>query len=137
MDIAFTSSDIWLLLSVALAETEPPVTLVDVIAAGHAINKAVFTPQELRRGFSKLTRAGYAVDDAGAYSLTPAGREIVDRARKAAPKWLEMWRKLEVELGATRGTESDPRYEDVRFPYPQLTNEVVAEAVRHYTCRGT
>jgi hypothetical protein len=65
MVISFTPSDVWLLVSVALAASKPPVRLTDVIFAGDSINKAVFTPQELRRGLSKLTQAGYVNDNHG------------------------------------------------------------------------
>ena len=133
MDIAFTSSDVWVLLSIALSETNAsPVRLKDVFFAGDAINKAIFSPQELRRGIAKLTQAGYVRDEVGAYSLTPHGRELVERARAHSSVWLRIWDWLDKELSATRGAEDQPAYEDSRFPYPQLTNALVAEAEREY-----
>jgi hypothetical protein len=132
MDISFTSSDVWVLLSIALAETESPVRLKDLFFAGDAINKAIFSPQELRRGIAKLTQAGYARDEAGTYSLTPRGRELVDRARATSGVWLRMWDYLDKELSATRGPEDAPAYEDSLFPYPQLSDAMAAEAEREY-----
>ena len=132
IDIPFTSSDVWVLLSIALAETEPPVRLKDVFFAGDAINKAIFSPQELRRGIAKLTRAGYVRDELGTYSVTSLGRKLVERARATSGVWLRMWDYLEKELSATRGPEDGPAYEDSRFPYPQLSDAVVAEAEREY-----
>jgi hypothetical protein len=133
MDIAFTSSDVWVLLSIALSETDvSPVRLKDVFFAGDAINKAIFTPQELRRGMAKLTQAGYVRDELGAYSLTSYGRELVERARAQSSVWLGMWDWLDKELSAKRSSEDRPTYEDSRFPYPQLTDALVAEAEREY-----
>jgi hypothetical protein len=132
MDIPVTSSDIWVLLSIALAETEAPVRLKDVFFAGDAINKAIFSPQELRRGVAKLTRAGYVRDELGIYSLTPPGRELVERARATSGVWLRMWDYLDKELSAARGPEDGPAYEDSRFPYPQLSDAMAAEAEREY-----
>lgn len=135
MAIPFTSSDVWLLVSIAAAEPEPPVRLPDILFAGDFINKAVFTPQELRRGFSKLTKAGYVVDAGGVYWLTDTGRSVITDARKKNRDWLSIWHAVEKRLGAVEGAEDDPQYEDARFPYPSLTNEMVAEADRQYRAK--
>jgi len=132
MSIPFTSSDVWLLVSIALAESEPSVRLSSILFAGDAINRAVFTPQELRRGLSKLTKAGYVDDTAGIYSLTDAGHFLIADARKKNRDWLSIWRHIERRLGATRGPEDAPTYEDERFPYPAVTDEIVAKADQEY-----
>jgi hypothetical protein len=132
MAIPFTSSDVWLLVAIAFAENEPPVLLSRILFAGDLINKAAFTPQELRRGFSKLTKAGYVADAAGIYSLTDAGHSLIADARKKNRDWLGIWSHIERRLGATRGPQNAPRYEDERFPYPTVTDEVVAKADQEY-----
>jgi hypothetical protein len=43
-----------------------------------------------------------------------------------------MWDYVEKELSATRGPEDAPAYEDSRFPYPQLSDAMAAEAEREY-----
>lgn len=129
--IPFTSSDVWLLLSVAFASKERPADLSGVIARGDAINFAIFNAQELRRGFSNLTKAGYVEDVHGTYSLTDAGRELVALAGDESDV-RAMRQMLEQELRASRGPQDDPRFEDPRFPYRELTNEVVARAYHQY-----
>jgi hypothetical protein len=132
LTIPFTSSDIWLLVSIGAAESESPVTLADILLTGDTINKAVFTPQELRRGFGKLTLAGYITEAAGTFALTESGRSLVNAARQRSPSWLEVWGELERRLASTRGVEDAPGYEDRRFPYPGMTDEIVAKADREY-----
>lgn len=106
-----------------------------MLFAGDAINKAVFTPHELRRGLSKLTQAGYVVDSGALYSLTDAGRQVFERSRKVGGGWLSVWRDLEKQLGATRDSTDHPQFEDPRFRYPQLTDEAVDVADREYRRR--
>jgi hypothetical protein len=132
MDIPFTSSDVWLLVSIALAEDEPPARLPDILFAGDGINKAVFTPQELRRGFSKLTQAGYVNDAEGTYRLTEQGRALVTDARDQGGSWWTIRRRIEKRLTAATGAEDAPRFEDARFPYPSVTDEAVSKAVKQY-----
>lgn len=129
MAIPFTPSDVWLLVSIALAETRPPVRLTDIIFAGDSINKAVFTPQELRRGLSKLTQAGYVRDAGGIYSLTDEGRALVHNPRREG--WMTIRHRIEKRLAATADGDG-PRVEDARFPYPSVTDDAVAKAVKEY-----
>lgn len=143
MPIQFTSSDVWLLLAIALAEGEPPVHLPDILFAGDAINKAVFSPQELRRGFSKLTQAGYVRDSTGDYSLSKTGRMLISDARKHDPRWLSMWKYIEKRLAPTAGANDAPpagandapQFDDPRYPYPQLTDEMVEVADAQYRAK--
>jgi hypothetical protein len=135
MVIPFTSSDVWLLVSIALAESEPAVGLAEILFAGDAINKAVFTPQELRRGLSKLTKAHYVNDASGIYSLTDTGHSLIADARKNNRDWLSIWQHIEKRLGATHGQEDAPQYEDLRFPYPSVTDDGVAEADQLYRAK--
>ena len=135
MSIPFTSSDVWLLVAIAMAESEPPVRLPAILFAGDYVNKAVFTSQELRRGFSKLTQAGYVVDADGTYSLSDAARRLVMETEKRSRNWYDTWKEVEKELGATRGPENAPGFEDARFPYPALTDKIIADADRQYRKR--
>jgi hypothetical protein len=103
-------------------------------ASGDTINHAVFTPQELRRGLSKLTRAEYVIDDAGLYSLLPRGRALVAEARAKCSNWLSMWQGLEKTLGATSGPENAPRNEN-RMSSDPLTDDAVAGADAEYRAK--
>jgi len=134
MVIPFTSSDVWLLVSIALAESKPPVRLIDIIFAGDSINKAVFTAQELRRGLSKLTQAGYVNDNHGIYSLTDDGRALVREAQHHRDGWMNVRRRIERRLAATAGGDG-PQFEDAGFPYPSVTDEAVEDAVKQYRAK--
>jgi DNA-binding PadR family transcriptional regulator len=121
------------MVSIALAETKPPAWLTDIIFAGDSINKAVFTPQELRRGLSKLTQAGYVNDEGGIYSLTDEGRALVhDRRRREG--WMSVRRRIEKRLAATADGDG-LHFDDARFPYPAVTDEAVEDAVKQYRAK--
>ena len=68
--IEFIWSDAWLLQAIAYAEKNAPATLKDVIAAGDAINHAIFTYAELQTGLAKLLAAGYIRHEGDKFSLS-------------------------------------------------------------------
>ena len=78
----FTWSDAWLLLSVALAAERGRATLKDVIAAGDAVNHAIFTLAELRRGFAKFIAAGHVTACQDGFDVS---------ARSSVPSLSEGW----------------------------------------------
>ena len=135
VDIPFTSSDIWLFLSIGAAESSPPADLANVLFAGDAINKAVFTRSELRRGLSKLTRAGLVSESEGFYSLTNAGRAMLQKAQARGRTWMLVREQLEKQLGATRGPADHPQFDHPEFPYPELTDDLIDAAYREYRRR--
>ena len=49
-----TSSDAWILQSIAIASFDKEASLEDVIATGDYINHAIFTAGELQKGILKL-----------------------------------------------------------------------------------
>ena len=83
----FTWSDAWLLFAVALAATRGQVTLKDVIACGDAINHAIFTNAELRRGFAKLIATGHVITSGDVFDVSP---EVHDLLARDADKRLGM-----------------------------------------------
>lgn len=135
MKIELTSSDVWILVSVAAAAPDGPADLSHVIAAGDMINHALLSPAELRRGFSKLTKSGYVAASSGAYSLTASGRALVDEASRKRRSWLDIWEEIARSLAAGHGPDDDPRFEDPRHPYPQISDEDVADAIKQYLAR--
>ena len=128
MDIPFTRSDIWLFLSIGLAD--PPADLANVLLRGDALNKAMMSPQEVRRGLSKLSQAGLAIDSAGIYSLTEKGLELIDNAGARRQGFLAAQSDLAKHLCVIHGPNDDPRFDDPRFPYPQLSDEILQGAYR-------
>jgi len=131
--IPFTTSDAWLLLSIAIAAGDRDAPLSSVIAVGDGINHAIFTPQELRRGTAKLLAGEFIRYEGGRYSLTDAGQGLYDRT--VGPV-LSRWRQLNEFLGAGRGPTDDPGFEDERFPFPALSDGEIQSAVREYLGTG-
>jgi hypothetical protein len=68
--IPFVWSDGWLLMSVLLAGKEEPAALKDVFWTGDAINKAIFTFDELDGGIARLEAAGLITVSQGMFSPT-------------------------------------------------------------------
>ena len=129
--IPFTSSDVWVFLALSYAAHRGPATLRAVIEAGDFINKAVFTPQELRRGFAKLIATGLAEEESLCFSLTSAARELLASTERRSV--YDQWKLIERELGAVRGRENDPGYEDAKWSFGKLTDGVVRSAVSEYS----
>ena len=72
-------------------------------------------------------------DEDGIYSLADAGRALV-HSRKRSEGWMSVRHRIEKRLAAT--TDGDgPNFEDARFPYPAVTDEVVDDAVMQYHAR--
>jgi hypothetical protein len=128
--IRFTWSDAWLLLSIALSTREHGASLKDIIGTGDAINRAIFTPQELRRGLAKLTAAGYVAEQGGRYFVSGAATEFyhssVTRSRDASQQLAKLEKFLNIARSPVR---DDPNYEDPQWPYPALSDEAIGAAV--------
>jgi hypothetical protein len=66
----FYNSDAWVLLAIIYASRSGPATLDKIIAAGDAINVAIFLPNELEGGLARLTAGGYITEHEGAFAPT-------------------------------------------------------------------
>ena len=127
--VRFVWSDAWLLYSIGLAIRGGRSNLKDIIMAGDAVNRAVFTPQELRRGTAKLTAAGLASERDGVFRLEERGEQAMRRAEQAGDSFSDQLNEVARLLGAVPYQEWDePNYEDPAWPYPSLTDEAVAVA---------
>ena len=138
--IRFTSSDAWLLLSIAWASRDRGASLKDIIAAGDAINHAIFGPQELRRGFAKLIAAGYVARKRGRYFVRGAAAEFYRSTIVRSRSTYDTLDELKDFLGVTPGSSDDgPGHEDPRWPFPKLSDGAVKEAWAEYheECQAT
>jgi hypothetical protein len=132
--IRFAWSDAWLLYSIGLAIRGGRNSLKDVIFAGDAVNRAVFTPQELRRGTAKLTAAGLAREQDGIFRLEESGEQLMVRAEQAGDSLWDQVTEIARLLDAVPYEEWDePGYEDPAWPYPGLSDEIVAAASAEYS----
>jgi len=130
----FTWSDAWLLLAVAYASRvegrggKGGATLKDVIAAGDAIQHAIFTPAELRRGFAKLISAGYVQADGERFSLVGRASAEYERIERSAAAIEKQFEAIEAFLSSAPCTAGGANYEDPNWPYPALSDEVIEAA---------
>lgn len=131
MDPEFSGPDSWLLLATGLAARNRGARLVEIIAAGDAVNHAIFTPAELRRGFAKLIAAGYLRVEGGRFFLVESAREAVDRATERG--FARAWGPITRFLGVPSGSWDPPNFEDPDWRYPDLSDEAYNAAVREYT----
>jgi hypothetical protein len=67
---AYLPSDAWLLLAILLASREKPASLDQIIAAGDFINHAIFNPDELERGLSRLSAGRLIKERQGKFTVT-------------------------------------------------------------------
>jgi hypothetical protein len=133
MTIPYTSSDMWLLVAIAYSTADGPAQLADIIETGDAINKAIFTGQELRRGMARLVTGGIVIDLEGRFDLTERGRKLLEDARaQGATNRLEEWAKLDELLAVDRGPRNHPQFEDPTWSYQSLTEPVIEAAYASY-----
>ena len=134
--IRFTWSDSWLLYSIGLAAHGGKGALKDVIMVGDAVNRAVFTPQELRRGIAKLTAAGLAGERDGLFWLTEQGGELMRQAQAGTSLW-DGVKRLDQLIGSVPFQEWDqPNFEDPQWPYPGITDDAVEVARSQYSAEA-
>lgn len=132
----FTWSDAWLLLAVACAEREHKAhgtagaTLTDVIAWGDVINHAIFSSDELRRGFSNLIAAGWVAFDGKFFSLAGMAVAEWERIERSTRTLWHCLEKIEVFLSSASHLAE---YANVQAPdriYPTLSNREIRAACK-------
>ena len=122
---AFDPSDAWLLQAVLYAGglTEGA-ELADVIGLGDGIRDALFTGEELRGGFARLSAAGYVRVEEGRYFVVGEARGL---AKKEGLSLAEHAAEIAAFLAASNYRGSDSEEAD-----PDLSDEKIAVATRFY-----
>ena len=124
----FDPSDAWLLQAVLYAGglTEGA-ELADVIGLGDGIRDALFTGEELRGGFARLTAAGFVRSGDGRWFVVGEARGL---AKKEGLSLAEHAAEIAAFLAASNYRGSDPDEAD-----PELTDDKVWQAVQAYLSR--
>ena len=79
----FTWSDAWVFTSLyPTHKGEGQLELRNVVSMGDALNRAIFTAEELKNGFAKLIARGILEFSGIMMRLTPMGKEIAENAEK-------------------------------------------------------
>ena len=123
----FYNSDAWALLAIIYANRSGSATLDKIIAAGDAINVAIFLPNELEGGLARLTAGGYITEHEGAFASTDKALAYSgsSRDRRAMLKELSDVRRML----ASRSTEPP---DGVRYPgFSEAAYDEAIEKYRH------
>jgi hypothetical protein len=121
----FDPSDAWLLQAVLYAGgLTDGAELRDVIGLGDGIRDALFTPDELRGGFSRLIAAGFVRAEAGRYFVVGEARGL---AKKEGVSLADHQLEIAAFLAVSNYRGSDPEEAD-----PDLTDEKIRQATQAY-----
>ncbi len=124
-DAPFDPSDAWLLQSVLYAGgLTDGAELADIIGLGDGIRDALFTGEELRGGFARLTAAGFVRAENGRWFVVGEARGL---AKKEGLSLAEHAAEIAAFLAA-----SNYRGSDVDATDPELSDERIRDAVRSY-----
>ncbi len=132
---AFTWSDAWLLLAIAMACGETGASLSAVIAAGDFIDHAIFTGPEVRRGIAKLVHVGHIKVVEGRFQLADKAAEFWTSQKSSRKQVSALRAAFEGFLNAAPYPAGDPRVEDPDWSYSSLTDQVIAQAYEEYVQR--
>lgn len=108
-------SDAWLLLAIIYASKNGEATLEKIIAAGDAINHAIFNPDELESGFARLKSGGYIEEKNGIFSATDKVMQTYPKTispRRAIHKELKDMEKL---LGVASPTSKESHSDNLKY----------------------
>jgi hypothetical protein len=108
-------SDAWLLLAIIYADKQGAATLDKIIAAGDAINVAVFSPTELESGLARLTGSGFIEENAGQFVPTKKTQlqTRLGNTRRSMHNELKDVAKL---LGCPGAIDDQPSQDNLRYP---------------------
>ena len=121
----FDPSDAWLLQAVLYAGgLTDGAELRDVIGLGDGIRDALFTADELRGGFARLTAAGFVRSEEGCYFVVGEARGL---AKKEGLSLAEHQAEIAAFLAASNYRGSEPDELD-----PTLTDEKIRAATADY-----
>jgi hypothetical protein len=122
-------SDAWLLLAIIYANKQGAATLDKIIAAGDAINVAIFTAAELESGLARLARSGFIEENAGLFapSTKTQFHTKLGHTRRSIHNKLKDVEKL---LGCPSALDDQPSEDNLR--YSGFSLSVYEDAVESY-----
>ena len=128
----FNGADAWVLAAVAVGGGLKGAMLTEIIAAGDLINRALFTPRQLRSGFAKLLNRGHVAQMGERYVIAGEARVAVVRALQEPFTSFSVLQFFEEFLGASAYGAGESDREDPEWPFEELTDAMVALAIAAY-----
>ena len=127
-------SDAWLLLAIVYASRTGDATLDKIIAAGDAINHAIFTPSELESGLARLLAGGYIERKVGVYS--PCSKTFAYRkSRRRGRAMLSELKDVAAMLRTKDALAEQPASK--KLDHPGFSIAAYEEAVERYRRRSS
>ena len=133
----FHASDAWVLAAVAVGGGLKGAVLKEIIAAGDLINRTLFTPYELRRGFAKLTSRGYVAQLGEVFVIAGDARVAVVRALQEPFTSFSVLQFFEEFLHVEAFGAEEREQDDPAWPFDELTNRMVEVATHEYQAEIT
>ncbi|MBI4125667.1 MAG: hypothetical protein HY466_07050 [Deltaproteobacteria bacterium] len=123
--IRYRWSDAWLLVAIGTAAMEGPAEFWQIIAAGDAINHAIFTREEFESGLCRLVKGGWIRGIDGRFELTKKlkSRKNVSLSIKNIAQLLDArpWAPGEIIP-----------HPNNRLNYPGFSSDAFTQAIKKY-----
>ena len=124
--------DPWLLQAIITAAGKGPGLLKDIVAAGDALNHAMFTFEELQGGLGRLLAAGLIAESANGFVPTAKSLELYSQISQKRSLF-DQRKALGKAIGADAWTEGyDPGWRDPTYQYEKLSPKQLAKAEKQY-----
>ena len=126
--VRYRWTDAWLLAAIALASKNRPAPLWEIIAAGDALNHAIFTDEEIESGLARLTQGGWIIERDGTFLVTTRFKR-----RKLKIKGGDSVEQIEKLLDAEPWQKGEPMpHPSNNLRYLGITSEVLFKANKEY-----
>src|SRR5215831_16934722 len=114
-DVSHNWSDAWLLLAIIYANQNGAATLNRVVAAGDAINHAIFTKTEFESGLVRLKQSGFIAEEDGHFVPTERTQlqTKLGYTRRSIHNELNDVAQL---IGCPPAIDEQPSRDDLRYP---------------------
>jgi hypothetical protein len=120
------------LAAVAIGGGDRGAALQQIIEAGEVINRAIFTPQELRRGLAKLAHEGYVRAEEGSFVVAGAAKAAFDALPRTTRSSYDLMQFFEDFLQALPYPAVDPETDDAKWSLAGVTDASVTAAADGY-----
>ncbi len=128
----FTWSDAWVLAAVAVGGGSRGAALQQIIEAGEVINRAIFTPQELRRGLAKLAHEGHVRVQDRSFVVAGEALAAFEQMPRARLSSYDVMQFFEDFLQAAPYPSVDPDADDPRWNLAAVSDAEVIAAAEAY-----
>lgn len=130
--VAYSTSDVWLLASIEYSSNQSGLGIRDIIAVGDYLNHAIFTENEFREGLCRLSMGGWIIEKRGRFKVSKKfkSRNIRYTSPKGRHSTQKLWEQVEGLLCGDNGCGKAHPAGNLR--YPGFTSKKFNEALKDY-----